>query len=51
MEKEDGSRKIKSGTVIMADLFKVEALHRGLGDILYVYNHAVLHICNEAWEA
>ena len=48
VEKEDGSREIKSGTVIMADLFKVEALHTGLGDILYVYNHAVLHIFNEA---
>jgi hypothetical protein len=46
--KEDGSREIQSGTVIMKDLFKVEALHTGLGDILYLFNHGVLHILNEA---
>ena len=46
--KEDGYREIQSGVVIMKDLFTVEALHVGLGDILYVFNHGVLHILNEA---
>jgi len=34
----------------MADLHACSRwkLCRGLGDILYVYMHAVLHICNEA---
>ena len=32
----------------MADLWTEEALHRDIGDILYVFSHAALHTSCEA---
>ena len=43
-----GERSVVSGTVIMKDLFTVPELRRDLEYILYVFNHLILKIVNEA---
>ena len=44
----DNGRGMQPGTVIMRDLLLTPALHNGLGDIMYVFQHAVLKGRNEA---
>ena len=41
-------KSVVSGTIIMKDLFTVSELRRDLEDILYVFNHLILKIVNEA---